>query len=324
MYKMKRERRKLSPVAAEYSTKKQDNLYAAVLSRDKVSIRALLKEKKGDNKVGITNGPNKETSLHLACSIGDLKIVKMLLKYMKDFEYSGLDTLDDEGLTALDRAKQKDFSEIVALLQQVKEEPSPMNEVSKKGEKKRGRKKAGVYRPSYNPVTNAYEKQPPCTCCHICRNSISKKNRESVCCSECHYVYCKACLTSKTQYNWEDVKDDASWVCRVCLGTCSCQRCQVRGPPRWYGHKAEKNVQTKLEKESHKPVSQYTQQVSNPVQTSPPTEMPTVSSMTVAPSLPSDSHIDDNPFGYAAEPIFGVLNDILSTSSMCIEDIPSI
>jgi len=314
---MKRDRRKVSPCSSEYSVKKQANLYLAVMSRDRGSIRAILKEKKGDNKVSFTNGPNKETALHLACSIGDVKIVKIMLKYLKDFDYTGLDILDGEGHTALERAAQKNFVDIIKLLQQVKEE-TPDNDGSQKLEKKRGRKKAGLYRPSYNPVKNSYEKQPPCTCCHICRNSISKKNREFICCSECHYVYCKACILSKTQFVWDDVKDDSNWVCRVCLGTCNCQRCQVRGPPRWYGHKAEPKSQTESLPVSQ---SQSSQQVSNPVQTSPPTEMPSVSNVTT--TTLSKHLMDDNPFSLdaASEPIFGDLANHILSSSMCIEDI---
>jgi len=78
-----------------------------------------------------------------------------------------------------------------------------------------------------------------CTCCHICKNSIVKKRRQFVNCSSCNYVYCKSCFTTKlTEWSWENVKDVTNWICRVCLGTCKCQRCTIRGVPRWYGHMA--------------------------------------------------------------------------------------
>jgi len=107
-----------------------------------------------------------------------------------------------------------------------------------------------------------------------------------MCCSSCHYVYCKSCFIAKlTEWAWDDVKDLTNWVCRVCLGTCKCQRCSVRGPPRWYGHKGGKGSSTGLpgsssssssisppEEDDYSPSSPSLHEESTPANTTSPSE----------------------------------------------------
>jgi len=219
-------------------------------------------------------------------------------------------------------------------LESLQGEEMSSSTTTEKVEKKRRRKKMrGLYRPSNNPCkSRSYDKgsNAACTCCHICRNSIAKKHREFMCCSSCHYVYCKSCFTAKlTEWAWDDVKDLTNWVCRVCLGTCRCQRCSVRGPPRWYGHRRSEYAPSpsSLNDDSSPPPSP--QEVSTPVADSAPSDDDDDEEdeedehiKLLAP--PQSAKVEEVSFGMGetTEPIFGDLtNDYYGSTHMTMEDI---
>ncbi len=109
------------------------SLYSAVLSGDKAIVQEILNEKRKENQLLMVTGPNQETPLHAACSLGDVDVVKALIKciinthlstYVEDNtkfpDNSAIDLPDIEGITPLERAKQNSHPEIVKLLSEAK------------------------------------------------------------------------------------------------------------------------------------------------------------------------------------------------------------
>jgi len=211
-------------------------------------------------------------------------------------------------------------------LQTEEMDSSSSEKVEKRSRRKKMKGLKGLYRPVNNPYkAKSYEKgtSAACTCCHICRNSIAKKHREFMCCSSCHYVYCKSCFTAKlTEWAWDDVKDLTDWVCRVCLGTCRCQRCSVRGPPRWYGHKASMKNNRPTASISPPPSPQNVPGLEAPDSASEDEEDDEDDESVVSP--PHQVKPAELPLGLeTTEPIFGELtNDYFGSNQLAMEDIP--
>jgi hypothetical protein len=80
-----------------------------------------------------------------------------------------------------------------------------------------------------------YPCQQMCTCCHICRKSVTSSDTPFMPCSTCTYIICKACFGRRIAQTWEEAQAAEKWSCTVCHGDCSCGRCTKRGPPSWYG-----------------------------------------------------------------------------------------
>jgi hypothetical protein len=80
-----------------------------------------------------------------------------------------------------------------------------------------------------------YEYQQMCSCCHLCRKSVSSTKTPYRSCSTCAYIICKGCFGRKLKETWEESLQAQNWSCTVCHGTCNCDRCKKRGPPGWYG-----------------------------------------------------------------------------------------
>lgn len=78
-------------------------------------------------------------------------------------------------------------------------------------------------------------KSPQCSCCHICRKSVTVSQRPYKSCSTCPYIICDGCFGSRISQTWQDANKASDWSCTVCHGSCVCTRCKNRGPPAWFG-----------------------------------------------------------------------------------------
>jgi len=89
--------------------------------------------------------------------------------------------------------------------------------------------------PKEKPASPSVQYQQKCSCCHICRKSITSSGTLHKSCSTCSYIICKPCFGKRISETWEEAEQTPKWSCTVCHGICECSRCKKRGHPHWYG-----------------------------------------------------------------------------------------
>jgi len=205
-------------------------LYMSIRDRDHERFNQLMagqiisNGKKIPLEVNKKQGVNDETCLHLACDIGDELVVKALLQ-CDDID---VNAKDHRGWGPLDAAKSNGFHGIIQMLQ-AQGAQSYLQHTKKPLQPR-------VWAPTgFGPVQEPTGGR--CSCCHICRSSLSRRPNEFKACSSCSYIFCRPCCTKKLGLEWDTLKSNHSWMCEVCMGRCLCSRCITRGPPKWFGWK---------------------------------------------------------------------------------------
>lgn len=205
-------------------------LYMTIRDRDHEKFNQLMtgqiisNGKKIPLEVNKKQGVNDETCLHLACDIGDEVFVKAILQ-CDDID---VNAKDHRGWGPLDVAKSNGFHVISQMLQ-AQGAVSYLQHTKKPLQPR-------LWTPTgFGPVQEPTGGR--CSCCHICRSSLSRRPNEFKACSSCSYIFCRPCCTKKLGLEWDTLKSNHSWMCEVCMGRCLCSRCITRGPPKWFGWK---------------------------------------------------------------------------------------
>jgi hypothetical protein len=174
-------------------------LFTAVREKNVEEIVKILSTNEGDSQINEKNGMNDETPLHLAVTLGNMEITKILLAQ----DNVDVDAQDIRGWTPLAIAKTNGFSEIAEVLKESGASPTESLDVFKVQQKKVSSRALNNFATPQAPAD-----QNRCTCCHTCRTSLTLYPREYKACKYCPYIYCKNCFESKPflKMSWEEAQ----------------------------------------------------------------------------------------------------------------------